>query len=117
MRYLHFVIVVLSALAIASCKKEESCDSDMAKIRFENTSPDDLSVDISRKGELDSDFREVDLSFYVPSYGFSEKEINAGDRYIRWSRCNQGGGSRCTEILTKKTNYGACKSYTETPNQ
>ncbi len=117
MRNLCLVVVILSALAIASCKKEDNCDSNMAKIRFENTTPDDLSVDISRKGEWNSEFRDVDISFYVPSYGFSEREIEAGDRYIRWSDCQTGGGSRCTEIFTKEATYAACKSYTELSKQ
>ncbi len=111
----HFLLFgsLFFVWSVLSCKKGENCESTTTKLRFENTTPDDLQVEVSRKGEWNTAFREVELAFFVAANGFSEKEVEAGERYIRWSACTRGGAIRCTEIFLKQRNYQACKSYTE----
>ncbi len=111
-----FLVIVLPVFAVLSCKKDKDCDSTTATVRFENTSPEDLWVEISRIGELDAAFREVDKTIAIPPYGDREEDLTEGVRFIRWARCSTGGGSgRCTEVSIKEADYKACEEYTEQP--
>lgn len=113
MQLVFYCAIAIVASVIFSCKKDKDCESTTATVVFNNTSPEDLWVEISRLGELDPEFREVDKTFAIPSYGNREEELPAGIRFIRWARCE--AGPRCTELSIREASYQACEEYTEQP--